>query len=286
MGLQAGLLTVLFQFIENSLPGTFFSDQFVTSTLDFWYYVGLVVFAVSVIFMIFNIAEAKASGEQVSYGICFSNFLKALFLLYAANPLVICMANLSFTVSQKIVSGILLKSIDITPPSITPTNGLGGVLSLFGTVGQWLGQMSQGAIVQFFVFVVTLVVSIAMFFQLLKMFATFYIQIVSGYLYIGEVMMGDGSALLMWFRDILASCVTFALEYSFYIGGLADMNANSYSDLAKCAPGLALLVAAPAIPMILRKFGFDHGTAGSMKGAVSGLGQAFTGTMTILAHVA
>jgi len=97
-------------------------------------------------------------------------------------------------------------------------------------------------------------------------------------------MRGNQSAIEDWIRDIAASGITFMLEYIFYTLGFAMMTADGYNDLTKCAPGLILIIASPAIPTALKKWGYSHGS-GSARGIVSGLGSAVTGTVSALTHI-
>jgi hypothetical protein len=62
------------------------------------------------------------------------------------------------------------------------------------------------------------------------------------------------------------------------------LTTSSYDDLAKCAPGLVLIIGAPAIPMALRKWGYNHGAANT-RGIVAGFGSAVTGTVSALTHI-
>lgn len=283
----SSFLTILVGAITGSVPSDFFDDQFISTSLDFFTWAGGIILAVSLAFMLFGVAERKAAGEYIDISTCFLNFLKAVVLLFLSRPAIVATFYMSRQAGLDLVSGVVNQAANITSPTGSfnlPAPNL-NIFAWFGELGQAIAKQIQGSMVQFIVMIIMVGVSISLFFQLLKICGIFYIQIVSAYLYIADVMTGNSDSFLLWIRDVTANCVTFMLEFIFYIGGMADINAHSYSDLAKCMPGLACIIAAPFIPMALRQFGFNHGAAGSARNVVAGFGQAASAAVTALSHI-
>lgn len=259
------LLLQLYTFITTDLPSNFFDNQFVSASLDFFQWFGIVIFAVSFILMLLNVIESRAAGEYVNFSTVFSGIYKSFILLVFSRPLVIWAFDFSHTIATSLLSGI---ANNVTLPQL-PT-GLGAILDGIKEAGN-LSLIS----------IIMLIMTIVVFFQILTLYGMLYIQIVTGYLYIADVMRGDQSAIIEWTRDVASTGITFMLEYIFYSAGFYIMDMNALNSISACAPGLILIIGSAAIPTALRKWGYSHGS-GSARGVISAFTGAASGVLSAI----
>lgn len=263
MAFFSDLLTELITFIAGNLPSNFFDNPYISTSLDYFQWLGWVIFAIASLFMLFSVGERRSAGEFVNLTTVFGNWVRALVLVIFARPLVYYLFVLCRDIAFAIVGTIIKQAAATKVPTTFSDNPIVNILTL-------ITKGTQSAMAQGIVFFIMLIVSIVMTIQLLRIFGIFYVQVISGYLSVVDLMLGDGGVFYGWLRDVIANCVTFALQYLFYIGGTVIINASSFNGLDKCAAGLVLVVAAPAIPMALKRYGFQHGgpsVGGTLAGA-------------------
>jgi hypothetical protein len=257
----------IYKYLVSDLPSDFFDNSFISASLDFFGWFGTVIFAFSFLLLATSTVERRASGDYVDVKETFLDIIKGFILLCFSRPLVIWSFKLAHTVAIYL---ILYTGDSVTLP---------GTVS--GLTAVWEAIKSLG--VETFISIIMFVMTIIVFFQILTLYGMYYIEIVTGYFYIADVMRGNLSAIEDWLRDVTASGITFALEYIFYIEGIAIMDANC-TDLVKCTPGLVLIISSPAIPTALRKWGYSHGS-GNPRGVIAGLGHAMSGTVSALTRI-
>lgn len=258
--LLTSLLMDMIKFIASDLPGNFFDNSFVKSLLDFFQWFGVIIFGISFLLMLTTVAEKHTVGEFINVGSVVRGFLQAVFLLSFARPLPILIFKVSQDTAFALVATVSQQAQKSTPQWDWSKNFFSEFIKMF-TSG--LNALAPSTIV----FFIMLFFSFTMTIQLLRLFAIMLIQIVNGYFAITDSMIGDGNAFYTWFQDVLASCLTFALQYVFFIAGAAVVSANQWNGLGPCAAGLSLIVGASAIPAALKKLGYNHGgptVAGSL----------------------
>lgn len=266
MFLLSDLLTEMIKFIASDLPHNFFDNQFIKSLLDFFQWLGIVIFAIATLLLVTGIAEKRSAGEFVNFGTVVHSFLQSVFLLCFARPLPILMFTLLQDTSFALVATVSKQAVDSEPKWDWASN------NWIAQLGKLITSHLIALGPQTVVFFILLVFSVTMTIQLLKVMGIMVIQILNGYLSIMDSMVGDGSVFYTWFQDVLANCLTFGLGYIFYIAGVAIVNANSYNGLGPCAAGLSLIVAATAVPMALKRLGYNHGGP-SVAGSIAALGR-------------
>jgi hypothetical protein len=249
-------------------------------TLDFFQWFGGVIFAISFILLIMNMVECKVAGEYVNPALIFKNIFSGFILLVFSRPLVIWSFEFARIVAVDLIA---CTSEQVTLQQLKKATSS----SIWGDIKNFFTSYFQvSSPTMTFITIIMLVVTIVIFFQLLTLYGMYYVQIVTGYFYITDIMRGDQSAITEWAKDVAASGITFMLEYIFYCAGfyIMDINSINSGSLTKCAPGLVLIISSPAIPMALRKWGYNHGS-GSARGVVSGLGSAANGAISAISHL-
>lgn len=262
MILLSSLLTEMIKFIAGDLPGNFFDNRFINSLLDFFQWLGAVIFAIATLLLVTSVAEKRSAGEFVNINTTIRGFFQAVFLLCFARPLPILLFKLTQDTTFALVATVTKQVIN----SIPSWN--------FHSDENWLLQLGKlllsdlkSIVPQTVVFFILLFFTVTMTIQLLKVFAIMIVQILNGYFSIMDSMVGDGGTFYVWFQDVMANCLTFALQYIFFIAGVAIVNANSFNGLGPCAAGLSLIAGATAVPSALKRLGYNNGgptVAGSM----------------------
>lgn len=263
------LLLQLYFFLVNNLPSDFFKNKLISLSLDFFQWLGVVIFAVSFLLLLTSILESRAAGEYINGPVVFSNIIKAFLLLVFSRPLVIWSFALFRNVAFSLVKYVV-QNVSVTKPS--------------GNLITELWNAITGSANTSFYTIIMLVVTVCVFFQMITLYGMYFIQIVTGYFYITNVMRGDQNGAGEWLQRVVASGLTFALEYIFYIIGFAMVYSQGFSDITKCVPGLVLIISSPAIPAALNRWGYSHGSM-SARGVLSGFSNAVTGTVSAFTHI-
>jgi hypothetical protein len=208
----------------------------------------MVVFAVSVLFMLFDIAEEIASGKEVDYGLVFTNTIKAF---------IFCRFNYLIAVMALQLSNIVTSRLDFKISSIPD--------DLFSKITN-----SMGASVSFSLFLTlaVLIASCVFFVMAVMRYGAMFVQILSSSFYISDILRGDTTSIGAWLRQTVAIAGTYIFQYiMFYLGMYFLTNEN----LILCAISWAGMAKASTI---LNKFGYSSGTRGvfSTAGSLAGRG--------------
>ena len=95
----------------------------------------------------------------------------------------------------------------ISVPSLLEPIGLSNNLG-----SSYLGNLQSVTVQLAVVILVMLVATLIMFLSLLKRFATLYIQILLGYVYIFDVVKGNTNSVGEYAREIAAGIITFFVQ--------------------------------------------------------------------------
>lgn len=257
------LATQLLSFMNSDVANKFFSDPFISTALSYFYWFGGIIFVFSVLTVVFNVSECKASGDFVNYPMICKDIGTGFILWQFSQPLV----KWAFVLSVRVTYSVLSASaLSIAIPHSSSLN---------------LWNYLQFSVIDMFMSIYTTCIIFAMFFQLMKRFGIFFIQVVLGYFYIADVVKGNQGGAGEWLRDIVAGTLTFFLQMLFFYGGMAIINVNETQGIQGCWVGLILLTTAPAVPMILKKFGYSTGSGHS----AAGLSRMMSGTVSALSRI-
>lgn len=243
--IKNALLDICQQIMTLIAAGTanFWNDPMIKAFLSFSQWANMVVFTVSVIFMLFDIGEELASGKGVDYGIVFTNILKALLFVSLNSTLAQMAMLLSDTVTTKLDFKITTKASNI-----------------FDT----LNAAYSGSLPFLIVMLIVILIACLVFFVMAVMrYGSMFVLILSSSFYITDILRGDTTSLGSWLRQMIAVAGTYIFQYITFYLGLYYLVQNNIVMCAVCWAGMG------NAGKVLQKFGFSSGTKGVFSTASS-----------------
>lgn len=246
------LLDICQQFMTLIAAGTanFFADPMIKAFLDFSRWANILVFTVSVVFMLFDIGEELASGKGVDYGIVFSNALKAL-LFVSFNGI---LAKMSMLLADMVTTRLNFK---ITTKA---SNILDTLNAAFSGSPPFLVIM----------LIVILIACLVFFVMSVMRYGSMFVLILSSSFYITDILRGDTTSMGSWLRQMVAISGTYIFQYITFYLGLYYLVQNNVVMCAVCWAGMG------NAEKVLQKFSFSSGTKGVFSTAGSMASQGIT----------
>ena len=240
-------------FINNYVL-SFFENDVIDAFMNFSTWINIFVFCISLLVVIVDIAEEKASDKPVYWSVVFTNVAKSFAFANFARWI----AVLSMELSNKITSyfGISLNGSNFQ----NDISELTRIILSLSPIGQ---TISVNKTIINIIFLLAVLIAVIYFaFSSLKRFGTMFVHIFTSALYIPDVTRGDTTKMGEWFRQMSAIVLTYVFIYIlFFIG------AGFFSD-QNIIPCLACWLAMPMVSKILNKYGWSSGTQGSF-GAIA-----------------
>lgn len=232
------ILSICQQLLTLISKGTssFFTNDVTKVFLDFSRWANYIVFAVSFLFMLFDIAEEHASGKDVDYSVVFSNAIKAIIFAQFNSSLAIMSMSIADIVTTK-----LNFKLSTDPNQIFKTIIQGYTTSVSFTI---------------LMLIVVLVGTVVFFVMSVMRYGAIFVHILSSSLYISDILRGDTTSIGAWLRQMIAISVTYILQYITFYCGLYFMAQQDIIMWAVMWAGMA------SVTKILQKFGYSTGTRG------------------------
>ena len=229
----------------------FWNEPVISQLIVFSKWANMVVFAVTVIFMLFDMAEEYASGKDVDYSVVFTNTLKAL-LFAELNSL---LAEMSMSISDIITTSMKFKM---------PTDSS----TLFQVLTTNTGNTN--ALFDILMLLVVLIAVLVFFIMSVMRYGAMFVLILTSSMYIPDILRGDTTSMGSWLRQMVAIAGTYIFQYiTFYTGLLYLLGGN----IVMCA---ILWAGMASASKILEKFGYSTGTRGVFSAAGSLAGQGLS----------
>lgn len=214
----------------------FFTNDIVSVFLNFSKWANYIVFAISLLFMLFDIAEEHASGKDVDYSVVFGNAIKAI---------IFAQFNSSLAIMSMTIADILTTKLNFQIPTDPD--------QIFNAIIQGYSVSVSFTILML---LAVLIGTIVFFVMSVMRYGAMFIQILSSSLYISDIVRGDTTSIGSWLRHTVAISVTYILQYITFYCGLYFM---AQQDIIMWAVMWAAMV---NVSKILQKFGYSTGTRG------------------------
>lgn len=226
----------ILKLMSSGLSG-FWSETLIKAFLDFSKWTNMVVLAVSILFMLFDMAEENASGKSVDYSIVFTNTFKAV-IFAEFNAL---FAQLSMSLADIVTTKLNFKLPENTDKFFNP-----------------ISSYTSSADFLIFMFLAVLIATVVFFFMSINRYGAMYIHILSSSFYITDIVRGDTTSIGSWLRQMIAISGTYIFQYiAFYCGLYYLLD----SKIVMCA---VLWAGMFSVSKILQKFGYSTGTKGML----------------------
>ncbi len=225
-----------------------FSQDTVTSLLNFFQMLGWIIVAVGVLFGIANFCISQAEGNYVPIEELFKNIMYTIIAAYFIEPGAIFIFTITNTVAAAIKGIINISASDtaiISELSAT-IQGYGVLMALIFTI----------------VFLVALFI---VFLQATKRSGMYVLQIMVGYIYLFALPGGNTEGIAEWCRQTAALAATNILQMSALIISLNLILKGQFF------PSLAMLFAAASAEKIAGRFGLSAGSRQTLGGAARGI---------------
>lgn len=228
------IITVVFQWVIGSTSG-FWANSSITQVIGFAQWTARVVFIVTLVVVVLDIAEDFTSGKQVYTSIIATNIAKGMGFVEVAPVL----ARFSIELSDKMVGRFNLSS---------QMRGLNNIYDMI--------EDASGGAIALITAIVVLIACIAFLVMVLKRFGMMLVQILTCCLFVPSIMRGDTTAMGSWLRQTIAIAITFFCQYLlFYLGIFFWISRDTL-----IAFGLWLSMG--MVTRLLDKFGLSSGTGG------------------------
>ena len=214
------------------------SDPIMTGLFSFVQWVGMGIFAASLIVMILDVFEDVSADKRAYGSTVFFNVLKGFGFTVAAAPV----GRLAM-----LLAGQLADAFDLTSAL---------------DVEEWAAAFAVQPTSSLFLIIV-LIACIVFLYNSLKRYGLMMVQIMTFPLYVPGIVRGDTTAMGSWIRQTIAIALTFLFQYIlFYLGCLFWMK---YSLIA----AMGCWIAITSVTRILDKYGLSTGTGGGVSSGVS-----------------
>lgn len=228
----------------------FWDDPMIKAFLSFSQWANILVFTVSVVFMLFDIGEELASGKGVDYGIVFTNILKALLFVSLNSTLAQMAMLLSDTVTTKLDFRITTKASN--------------VFDIINAI--WSGSPPFLILI----YLIILIACFVFFVMSVMRYGSMFVLILSSSFYITDILRGDTTSMGSWLRQMVAVAGTYIFQYITFYLGLYYITQNNIVMCAICWAGMG------NAGKVLQKFGFSTGTRGVFSAAGSAASQGIS----------
>lgn len=234
--------------MTTQATSSFWDVSAINLLLDFSAWVNIVVFVVSLLFLVFDIAE---QGGQVQWHIIMTNFFKGIiFVLFNR--------NIGLMIYQLAVSTTQMLQIDFEAPEIS------NILELMQVT-------QQSGLVIILMILVVAVAFIAFFCMSMVRNGTLFVQIFTSSFYITGIIRGDTAKAGEWLRQTIAISATYFMQYLMFYLGLNSLTGGTGSSMITTFTCWLTMF---FVPKIMDRFGYASGAASvfSAAGSVAGAG--------------
>lgn len=233
------ILTTILQWIVTATEG-FWTHGTIMSVMNLAQWGGRVVFLVSLIVVIMDMAEDYTSGKQVYVSTVAANIAKGIAFVEIAPTL----ARYSLELTDRMVLNLNLAShIETLELGLAETllNPGSGVLLI----------------------IILLIAVIAFLVMVLKRFGMMLVQIITYCLYVPGVVRGDTTDLQTWMRQTIGIAATFFCQYLvFYLGLFFWVGQDTLI-------AIGLWLSLGMISRMMDKFGLSTGVSGGFSAVAS-----------------
>lgn len=236
----------------NKYVLSFFENEVIDAFMDFSTWINFFVFAISLLVVIGDIAEEKASDKPVYWSVVFTNTAKA----FAFAGLARWIAVLSMEVSNKITTYFGL-SIDVDDFELNINRIIDTVIR---------PEMGMKMLLNTIFLIVILFAVIFFVVSSLKRFGIMFVHIFTSALYIPDIIRGDTTKMGEWFRQMTAIVLTYVFIYILFFIGAGFFSADNI------VPCFACWLAMPAVSKVLNRYGWTSGTQGNFGSIAAQIG--------------
>ncbi len=255
-----GKLLSLFSAYSLSL----FTVPMVKSVLDLFQWCGMLIYAIGVLFGIFNYMIASKDNEMVDLPGLTLNIVYGFIATVMLLPGALFAWNFS-VIFEKGFNNLIDQSNAISLVQVDKINNL----------FQALKGIIAGVFDGFWALVIFVIILIPIFIVLIqcaKRAGLFLIQIMVGYLYIFSIPSGGSDGFIEWCRQTIAIAVTNAIQVGLLLIGinlLADLAAHSQHLTAESFLGIGVILATTSVEKIAGRFGLAVNSRQHIGGAIS-----------------
>ena len=236
----------------NKYVLSFFENEVIDAFMDFSTWINFFVFAISLLVVIGDIEEEKASDKPVYWSVVFTNTAKA----FAFAGLARWIAVLSMEVSNKITTYFGL-SIDVDDFELNINRIIDTVIR---------PEMGMKMLLNTIFLIVILFAVIFFAVSSLKRFGIMFVHIFTSALYIPDIIRGDTTKMGEWFRQMTAIVLTYVFIYILFFIGAGFFSADNI------VPCFACWLAMPAVSKVLNRYGWTSGTQGNFGSIAAQIG--------------
>ena len=239
--------------LVTSATGNFWNDPVILYILDFSQWINYIVFVLSLLFLLADIAQEQA-GRGVDWTHVVTSGIKAFGFVLLNRWIALLTVQLA---------DILIKAIDFKDMSLTPE-------FLIENMASSLFAISARPLLSILLPIIVVIASGIFFFVVIQRFGAMLIHILTSSLYIADIVRGDGEKMGEWLRQMIAISITYVFQYLLYYLGLYLCAAGNI------APGIGCWIVTGSVGRILQRYGYSTGTKGAIGNAsrMAGMGLA------------
>ena len=238
--IMLGLVNLIVEFV-NSLTLDFWDNSYIRLILDFGFWIGTGVFAITFIVVLVDIAEEKSTGNPVHWAAVFTNIVKSFCFLVFSRWIALWSMQMVSTLTS-------FFGRELSAQAMTD--------SLQQTILQMTVPAALNLLLGIIFNIVVMVASIIFIVQSFKRFGTMFLHVMQAPLYVPDILRGDTAKMGEWLRQMIAISVTYGFQYLFfYLGSILMLETH-------------VLVAIPfwltmgQIPKILNRYGWSSASTG------------------------
>ena len=242
--------------LVNAISISFFDNELIKIVLAFFGGLSLIIFASSLVFMLFDVVEEVSGSKTIEWGTVFINCTKALCFILVVPPGVM----LSMDIGNNVIDILGVGAIN---------NSLSDMVS-----GGLLGMLGGGTFNFMFTLLIALLlaVGITFFFYIsLLRFGNMFVQIMIANLYIPDIVRGNTESMGDWLRQTIAIAITYLIQYLLFALGLNFIVDKGFTPehMGNFLLGISLWITMFGVSKLLNKFGMSSGVKGVVSSATS-----------------